>query len=139
MPEKPPLRFYICCLVFFSTLTTCTLRAHFSMSMMEMVRDGYESDPEPCSGVYTNVIPGDTEYNWDDLTQCMLLGSYYLGYILFSLPAEVVANKFGPYKIILVVRGLSAVLNTVIACVAVVEPSWYVMYVGRFLIGSVEV
>lgn len=54
--ERPSFRFYICCLVFFSSLTTCTLRIHFSMTIVEMVH-GNESNAIPCSNILTDVIP----------------------------------------------------------------------------------
>ncbi|KAF2882551.1 hypothetical protein ILUMI_23629 [Ignelater luminosus] len=72
-------------------------------------------------------------YDWDAQLQGLILGSYFWGYILTSIPGGYLAERFGPTKTV----GVSGVISAVLTILTPLSASWHYSAVItlRFILG----
>ena len=67
----------------------------------------------------------------------MILGSYFVGYLVTSLPAGVIAEYFGPTIVVGITSGLSALITALSSLSA--SFGFWAFYANRFIIGVLGV
>lgn len=72
-------------------------------------------------------------YEWDQKTQGRILGAYFYGYLFTSLPAGLLAERYGPKFLITLSFVASAVITALTPILASLD-AWYVI-ASRALIG----
>ncbi|XP_055624146.1 sialin-like isoform X2 [Toxorhynchites rutilus septentrionalis] len=72
-------------------------------------------------------------YEWDQNTQGRILGAYFYGYLFTSLPAGLLAERYGP-KFLLTLSFVASAIITALTPVFASFDAWYVI-VSRALIG----
>ncbi|XP_048520195.1 sialin [Dendroctonus ponderosae] len=97
-----------------------------SISLPAMVMPGKKFIAECKKGEHTSnstqTKPEDdtgTKYPWDQKTQGFILGAYFYGYLMGSLPGGAVAEWLGPYWTIMTATMFSAILNSICVWVLV--------------------
>lgn len=72
-------------------------------------------------------------YKWDSSAQALILGSFFWGYILTSIPGGFIAERFGPTKTI----GISILISAALTMLTPLAASWHygVVIATRFIIG----
>lgn len=76
-------------------------------------------------------------YDWSPFDQSLLLGAYFWGYAITSIPTGILCEKYGGKDVVTYIFGL-CVLFTALMPVLAQFPVW-LMCVMRFLIGFVSV
>lgn len=76
-------------------------------------------------------------YNWTSTEQSHLLGSYFWGYLVTSLPAGVIAEWIGGRTVVGVTMGLSGILTALIPFCAGI--SFWTLFIVRMSIGVLGV
>ncbi|CAG9857293.1 unnamed protein product [Phyllotreta striolata] len=153
---KIPTRFWIGVMVFLSTYINYTTRVNMSMSIVSMTKGKSKSTPEcillrqqaeeaakfALNSSYvmnTNVTQKKTfgdfgeRYDWDEHVQGQILGSYFWGYVITSLPGGAASEWWGPHKVIFSMTLLSGLVNALS-----VPAAWYhfgLLITCRFLLG----
>lgn len=120
--KKVPTRLGIALMLFMACMVSYMLRVNLSLNIIAMV--DHQDDNEPCYG---------PRYPWTASEQSLLLGAYFWGYLITSLPGGLLAERFGGTFVGSISLIGSAVLNALIPLAA----SWniWMLYVLRFLIG----
>lgn len=145
---KIPTRFWIGCMVFLTTYINYTTRVNMSISIVSMTSGKTKSIPEclihdnPGNSTFnaTNITTTPRtlkdygpRYEWDERIQGIILGSYFWGYVLTSLPGGWVAEWMGPFHTIFWAHVITIVLN---CCSVFGSWSHYGLLIAtRFLIG----
>ncbi|XP_057660262.1 sialin-like [Diorhabda carinulata] len=140
-----PVRFWIACMVFFTTFTCYTTRVNLSVSIVSMTKGKTKGVPY-CKKSTDNVSDSSNgteqphvlpdygpRYEWDERIQGSLLGAYFYGYIFTNLAAGLIAEYFGPFKVILLVHIVATIINTL--CVLAVKIHWSALFLCRLLLG----
>lgn len=73
-------------------------------------------------------------YEWSEELQGMILGSFYIGYVLMHLPGAVLAERFGGKFVIIVGLGCTAILTIGTPVAIAVGEAWALMAI-RIVIG----
>ncbi|XP_050308507.1 sialin-like isoform X2 [Anthonomus grandis grandis] len=152
MREKTccPIRYVMMVMVFMTTYINYTTRSNLSISLPAMVIPGGHDKHfvpeckreeaatkkhEANSTTTAKPIEEDTgeKFDWDETVQGQLLGGYFYGYLLGSLPGGMVAENLGPVWTIFGATLISGILNSV--CVWIAPVHWAGLMVVRFLIG----
>uniref|UniRef100_A0AAR5PCW6 Major facilitator superfamily (MFS) profile domain-containing protein n=1 Tax=Dendroctonus ponderosae TaxID=77166 RepID=A0AAR5PCW6_DENPD len=127
-------------MIFFTTYINYTTRSNMSISLPAMVMPGKKFIAECKKGEHTSnstqTKPEDdtgTKYPWDQKTQGFILGAYFYGYLMGSLPGGAVAEWLGPYWTIMTATMFSAILNSI--CVWVTPIHWGALFTVRLIIG----
>ncbi|CAG9857292.1 unnamed protein product [Phyllotreta striolata] len=146
--KKIPTRFWIAVMVFFSTYINYTTRVNMSMSIVSMTKGKTKKTPEciilkqkeqgthednPEDATQKPLPDYGERYDWDEHVQAQILGSYFWGYIVTSLPGGAASEWWGPRKVIFWTVLLTAIFN-----VSSVFAAWYhfALLIGcRFLVG----
>nr|XP_022916487.1 sialin-like [Onthophagus taurus] len=81
----------------------------------------------------TSTVNYGARYSWNGEIQGLILGSYFWGYILTSIPGGLLAERFGPVKTI----GVSTILSAALTLLVPLCASWHYIFVitARFLTG----
>ncbi|CAH1110025.1 unnamed protein product [Psylliodes chrysocephalus] len=152
---KVPVRFWIGLMVFLTTYINYTTRVNMSMSIISMTKGKSKSTPEcillhqqeedaaklalNSSYQIVNKTMNKTlanfgeRYDWDEHVQGQILGSYFWGYVITSLPGGAASEWWGPHKVIFWMTLLSGIINTLS-----VPAAWYhfgLLITCRFLLG----
>ncbi|GLV46734.1 uncharacterized protein CBL_13507 [Carabus blaptoides fortunei] len=141
-----PTRAGIGAMVFTACLFSYMLRVNMSINLIAMVQprqdsaNGSVSVPE-CLIVNNvtidhskNIIPDyGVRYNWDQQTQGLILGAYFWGYILTSIPGGLLAERWGPRMVVGIASFLSGVLTIITPVAATVH--YDLVITIRFLTG----
>ncbi|VEN43806.1 unnamed protein product [Callosobruchus maculatus] len=134
--EKVPIRAWIALMVFMTTYVNYAMRANMSIAIVSMVKaqkgrtiaecKQREIDatqmPEDSTTSNPNISTTTTakpelpdygpRYDWDQHTQSLILGSYFWGYIVSSLPGGIIAERYGPFAVLFWTHLISAVVNS---------------------------
>ncbi|XP_074031921.1 sialin-like [Leptinotarsa decemlineata] len=145
MKIKIPTRFWIGCMVFLTTYTCYTTRVNISVSIVSMtkgenkivpdcIKRAQQSDKTDNSTKAPRVLPNyGPRYDWDEKVQGTILGGYFYGYVIFSLPAGFLSEYFGPFLIIFWAHVVAAIFNTLTIYAAWIH--WSLLVVCRFVLG----
>uniref|UniRef100_A0A1L8DET0 Putative permease of the major facilitator superfamily protein n=2 Tax=Nyssomyia neivai TaxID=330878 RepID=A0A1L8DET0_9DIPT len=117
---KFPVRFNIAVMLFLGCMISYMLRVNFSMTLLAMVEAPDAPDYGP-------------RYAWDKSQQGLVLGAYFWGYMVSSLPGSMLVERFGGKTITTYILAL----NTLITATAPLFASWGFagIYISRFLTG----
>ncbi|CAH1116344.1 unnamed protein product [Phaedon cochleariae] len=116
-----PVRFWIGLMVFLTTYINYTTRVNISISIISMTRGKSQKIPECLRDISANntgtnstiLLPDyGPRYDWDQNLQGYLIGCYFWGYCISSLPGGVISEMLGPYKVIVWTHVGSAILNS---------------------------
>lgn len=140
-----PTRFNIGMMLFMSCFVTYMLRVNMSVNLLAMVQPTANTRPMArLSNVsYTNstsmaartspVMNYGPRYNWSSHDQSVILGAYFYGYLLTSLPAGVIAERFGPRNVVGFTHAMSAFL-TALTPLAASYGLWFIV-INRAALG----
>ncbi|XP_066153501.1 sialin-like isoform X1 [Euwallacea fornicatus] len=143
--QNIPTRYIIMAMIFFTTFINYTTRTNMSVSLPAMVLSGTTSQVAECetdevkSSTNTTTkskseeVTG-TKYEWNQAVQGLILGAYFYGYLMCSLPGGLVAEWVGPYLTIILATALSGVLNSL--GVWLTSLHWGALFGTRFFIGA---
>ncbi|XP_014102201.1 sialin [Bactrocera oleae] len=121
-----PKRFNIAVMLFVACLVSYMVRVNLSINIIAMVEQTNPNTTEPLP----NYGP---RYNWSQTDQANLLGAYFYGYMITSLPAGMLAENFGGKP----VAGWSCLGVAVLTALTPLAAAWdkWAVFVLRFLIG----
>ncbi|XP_023248638.1 putative inorganic phosphate cotransporter [Copidosoma floridanum] len=112
MDLKGPQRWIVATMGFFAFFNAYTLRICLSIAITKMTKphssniSSTQSIDETCPDYEDNVLKNETtvvsvgEFEWDEVTQGIVLSSFYWGYAASHLPGGLLARKFGAKRII---------------------------------------
>lgn len=151
---KIPIRFWIGCIVFVTTYINYTTRVNMSISIVSMTTGKTKAIPEckreEIMATSTHAAPAEGDatvapqtpkpppdygprYEWDEHVQGTILGSYFWGYVITSLPGGFIAEWLGPFHTIFWAHVIVSVFN--VGCVFSPSLHWGVLVFCRFIIG----
>lgn len=129
-------------MVFLTTYINYTTRVNMSISIVSMTMGKNKTSIPECKRAELERL-NDTKarqlpdygprYLWDEHIQGIILGSYFWGYILTSLPGGWVAEWLGPYHTVFWAQFVSAIMN--VASVYFAPVHWGALVFCRFIIG----
>uniref|UniRef100_A0A182F445 Major facilitator superfamily (MFS) profile domain-containing protein n=1 Tax=Anopheles albimanus TaxID=7167 RepID=A0A182F445_ANOAL len=109
--DRIPTRFNVAIMLFMACLISYMLRVNMSVNILAMVqpiqsntRPIADADNSTTGGVRpnrtadqtTSIVPNyGPRYNWSSHEQSIILGAYFYGYLISSLPAGILAERFG--------------------------------------------
>ncbi|XP_063973825.1 sialin [Diachasmimorpha longicaudata] len=105
------------------------MRVNLSVAIVSMVNqtafpnDDNETNTDVCSNnipVNETFIPSPGEFNWDETTQGIILGSFFLGYVITNVPGGRMAEKVGGK----LVYGLGVLLTAILTVVSPWAAYW---------------
>ncbi|XP_075165435.1 sialin [Haematobia irritans] len=123
---KIPKRFNIGVMLFMACLMSYMMRVNLSINIIAMV--------ENTDANSTEILPDyGPRYEWSQSDQALLLGAFFYGYMITSLPAGMLAENFGGKA----VAGYSCLLAAVLTALTPVAASWdkWAVWAIRFGIG----
>lgn len=121
-----PKRFNIAVMLFMACLMSYMMRVNLSINIIAMVE---QTDPNA-----TEPLPNyGPRYNWSQTDQANLLGAYFYGYMITSLPAGMLAENFGGKP----VAGWSCLGAAALTALTPLAAAWdkWAVFALRFLIG----
>lgn len=139
-PGCIPMRAIIGALIFTSCLIAYMLRVNISINVIAMVAPQDLPSRVTDSGNGTGALEKFTaapdygpRYEWDSSTQGLILGSYFWGYIITSIPGGFVSERFGPARTITIVTIISGAVTILTPLCA----SWHygLVIANRFILG----
>ncbi|CAH1116345.1 unnamed protein product [Phaedon cochleariae] len=141
-----PVRLWIVVMVFLTTYSNYLTRVNIPMSIVSMRGGGAnlktkevaqclqdESSNKTTTNKTTALPDYGPRFDWSETVQGHILGSYFWGYCVGSLPGGVLADVLGSYKVIFWTCLLSAILNSLSVYAAHVH--YALLMTCRFLIG----
>uniref|UniRef100_A0A182QSX6 Major facilitator superfamily (MFS) profile domain-containing protein n=1 Tax=Anopheles farauti TaxID=69004 RepID=A0A182QSX6_9DIPT len=155
-----PKRIIVTIMIFVACTASFMLRVHMSINLLAMIQPSTTlpsnnasmlpndtislSSSEEISNMTTFdianlVVPAPVipdygpRYDWSQNMQSHILGAYFYGYLLTSLPAGPLAERYGPQRLIGYSFLLCAIVTALFPLFATVNV-WFVI-AGRFLIG----
>ncbi|XP_058831302.1 sialin isoform X2 [Topomyia yanbarensis] len=135
-------------MLFMSCFISYMLRVNMSVNILAMVNPIQRSprssamgtnSSESVSNSTTSIAPAPhvmdygPRYNWSSHDQSLLLGAYFYGYLMTSLPAGVLAERFGGRRLVGYTLSFSALL-TALTPLAATYGLW-VIIANRALLG----
>ncbi|XP_055917711.1 sialin [Eupeodes corollae] len=119
-----PKRFNIAVMLFMMCLMSYMARVNFSLNIIAMTKPKNSSEIVPDQG---------PRYEWDQDDQALLLGAYFYGYLITSLPGGMLAERFGGRA----VAGYSCILTAIFTALTPFAASWgvWAVFLVRFIIG----
>ncbi|XP_056633020.1 sialin-like isoform X1 [Diorhabda sublineata] len=145
--KKIPIRFWIGVMVFLTTYINYTTRVNMSINIIPMTKGKSKKTPEclleaanQTQEQYSNTttqkeLPDfGPRYDWDEQIQGLILGSYFWGYTILSLPAGSISEWFGPAKVIFWATLVTGIFNSL--CVPASWVHYSLLIVCRFVIGA---
>ncbi|KAJ8959661.1 hypothetical protein NQ318_021849, partial [Aromia moschata] len=108
-----------------------------AISIVAMVQPK-KGKPIPECVKRSNVTPPVQEifgegYDWDELVQSYILGSYFWGYVPSSLPGGAIAEWVGPFHTIFWAHVITGLMNA--SCVWAAKTHYVLLIGARFIIG----
>ncbi|XP_055372642.1 sialin [Condylostylus longicornis] len=100
---KPPTRFWVASMLFMACLLNYMMKVNFSINLVAMV--------EPTSNDSTPLPDYGQRYNWSQHDQANLLGAYFYGYLITSVPGGILAERFGGKTVAGATLAASAILT----------------------------
>ncbi|XP_026680552.1 putative inorganic phosphate cotransporter, partial [Diaphorina citri] len=134
-------RYVLAFMLFLAIANAYAMRAVLSLAITVMVsHEKRKSDPNACPlGAVDHVHDENTqqyEFDWDETTQGLILGSFYWGYVIMHIPGGLLAQKFGG-KHTLGFGILSTAIFTILTPMAAyMGPVWLIVW--RFFEGLGE-
>ncbi|EDV98298.1 GH22746 [Drosophila grimshawi] len=106
------------------------MRVNLSINIIAMVTNHDEN------GTLVEEEDFGPRYDWTQQDQALLLGGYFYGYMVTSLPGGTLAEMFGGRK----VAGYSCLLGAILTALTPLAASWdkYAVFVLRVLLGLVS-
>ncbi|GJQ72409.1 hypothetical protein Trydic_g3490 [Trypoxylus dichotomus] len=144
-----PTRAVIAIMIFTACFMSYVLRVNMSINLIAMVepRGSSEQHIPECtrqemeranttesSEKLTSIPDYGVRYEWSNEIQGLILGSYFWGYILTSVPGGLLAERFGPVRTIGITTILSGALNLLIPLGASFH--YGIVIAARFLTGA---
>ncbi|XP_055858837.1 sialin [Episyrphus balteatus] len=120
-----PKRFNIGVMLFMMCLIAYMARVNFSLNiiaMTESTKNNNETLPDQ-----------GPRYKWSADDQALLLGAYFYGYLITSLPGGMLAERYGGKA----VAGYSSIFSAVLTALTPLAASWgiWAVFAVRFAIG----
>lgn len=81
-------------------------------------------------------VPEQKQYDWDQVTQGKILGSFFYSYFLFMIPGGVLAEKFGSRWMIFTTLAGSALASSLVPLVT--DYYYGILMLCRFLLGAFQ-
>ncbi|KAI5698092.1 hypothetical protein M8J75_001563 [Diaphorina citri] len=125
-------RYVLAFMLFLAIANAYAMRAVLSLAITVMVsHEKRKSDPNACP-----LGAQQYEFDWDETTQGLILGSFYWGYVIMHIPGGLLAQKFGG-KHTLGFGILSTAIFTILTPMAAyMGPVWLIVW--RFFEGLGE-
>ncbi|XP_035899092.1 putative inorganic phosphate cotransporter [Anopheles stephensi] len=154
-----PKRMIVTIMIFVACTASFMLRVHMSINLLAMVQPitapssnssltvpnaptSLSSTPNGTANATSDgdlIVPAPVvpdygpRYGWNQNMQSHILGAYFYGYLLTSLPAGPLAERYGPQRLIGYSFLLSAVVTALFPLFAAIDV--WIVIAGRFLIG----
>ncbi|XP_049291666.1 sialin-like [Anopheles funestus] len=158
-----PKRMIVTIMIFVACTASFMLRVHMSINLLAMIQPiATTNTPANNTGIVLNattssslmphsmanetvtqddnvIVPAPVvpdygpRYAWNQNMQSHILGAYFYGYLLTSLPAGPMAERYGPQRLIGYSFLLCALVTALFPIFAAINV--WVVIVGRFLIG----
>ncbi|XP_050079516.1 putative inorganic phosphate cotransporter [Anopheles maculipalpis] len=154
-----PKRMIVTIMIFVACTASFMLRVHMSINLLAMIQptatapsnnsitglndtNSVSSTPNATANVTFDdnlIVPAPVvpdygpRYDWNQNTQSHILGAYFYGYLLTSLPAGPLAERYGPQRLIGYSFLLCAIVTALFPLFAAINV-WTVI-AGRLLIG----
>ncbi|CAH8605759.1 hypothetical protein MS3_00009148 [Schistosoma haematobium] len=103
-------RYIIATMGFINLILIYMMRVDLNVTILAMVNDTVDKTSTNHSSFYCSNFSNHTylkktetstgEFNWDRLTQGLILGAFFWGYILTQIPGGILAFRFGPKWVI---------------------------------------
>ncbi|KFB47840.1 hypothetical protein ZHAS_00015886 [Anopheles sinensis] len=145
-PYRIPTRFNVSIMLFMACLISYMLRVNMSVNILAMVQPIQSSAKQPVPANTTsdfsinrttlpavNVPDYGPRYNWTSHDQSIILGAYFYGYLVSSLPAGVFAERFGGRNMVGLSLAFSALLTALTPLAA--EYGMWATIVNRVILG----
>ncbi|XP_045477543.1 sialin-like isoform X1 [Harmonia axyridis] len=131
--KKPPYRVLIAMMVLWTTALNYCFRTFFPVTLIAMLDRNKTVKLE--NGTETSQMPPDygPRYPWTPFQEGQLIGAYFYGYSISSLPGGPIAEYFGPYWTVIVSSLICAAITS--ASVFAVMENWVPLFVCRLLVG----
>ncbi|EDW60279.1 sialin [Drosophila virilis] len=125
-----PKRVNVAIMLFMMCLINYMMRVNLSINIIAMVQDRDEN------GTLVEQPDYGNRYDWSQQDQALLLGGYFYGYMITSLPGGTLAEMLGGRN----VAGYSCLLGALLTALTPVAAAWdkYAVFAVRFLIGLVS-
>ncbi|XP_030566420.1 sialin [Drosophila novamexicana] len=125
-----PKRVNVAIMLFMMCLINYMMRVNLSINIIAMVQDRDEN------GTLVEQPDYGHRYDWSQQDQALLLGGYFYGYMITSLPGGTLAEMLGGRN----VAGYSCLLGALLTALTPVAAAWdkYAVFAVRFLIGLVS-
>ncbi|XP_073813936.1 sialin [Musca autumnalis] len=121
-----PKRFNVAVMLFMACLMSYMMRVNLSINIIAMVKstDANSTEELPNYG---------PRYDWSQNDQAMLLGAFFYGYMITSLPAGMLAENFGGKR----VAGYCCLLAGILTALTPLAAAWdkWAVWAIRFGIG----
>jgi len=103
MEDGLPARYIMAFLAFFGFILNYMLRINMSIAIVAMAKSNISTLPDDGESTVlhdhgygvSNSTMEDGEFNWDERTQSLIIGSFFWGYILTQIPGGRLAEIFG--------------------------------------------
>ncbi|XP_017072608.1 sialin [Drosophila eugracilis] len=125
-----PKRINLAIMLFMACLLSYMMRVNLSINIIAMVEDTSSHE----NGTEVEVLPNyGPRYNWTQSDQALLLGAYFYGYMITSLPAGTLAEMLGARN----VAGYSCLVAGILTALTPAAAAWdkYAVFAVRFMIG----
>uniref|UniRef100_A0A182K207 Major facilitator superfamily (MFS) profile domain-containing protein n=1 Tax=Anopheles christyi TaxID=43041 RepID=A0A182K207_9DIPT len=124
--NRIPTRFNVSIMLFMACLISYMLRVNMSVNILAMVQPIQSNIKQPIPLQYNNVSDGTINqtliehsqipdygprYNWSSHDQSIILGAYFYGYLISSLPAGIFAERYGGRNMVGLSLAFSALLT----------------------------
>ncbi|XP_023162936.2 sialin [Drosophila hydei] len=125
-----PKRVIVAIMLFMMCLINYMMRVNLSINIIAMVTDRDEN------GTLVEQPDYGVRYDWSQQDQALLLGGYFYGYMITSLPGGTLAEMLGGRN----VAGYSCLLGALLTALTPAAAAWdkYAVFALRFLIGLVS-
>ncbi|EDW10461.1 sialin [Drosophila mojavensis] len=125
-----PKRVIVAIMLFMMCLINYMMRVNLSINIIAMVTERDEN------GTLVEQPDYGVRYDWTQQDQALLLGGYFYGYMITSLPGGTLAEMLGGRN----VAGYSCLLGALLTALTPLAASWdkYAVFALRFLIGLVS-
>uniref|UniRef100_A0A182IPE5 Major facilitator superfamily (MFS) profile domain-containing protein n=1 Tax=Anopheles atroparvus TaxID=41427 RepID=A0A182IPE5_ANOAO len=144
--DRIPTRFNVSIMLFMACLISYMLRVNMSVNILAMVQpiQGNAKQPTPVSNtsdslnnrttLLASTVPNyGPRYNWTSHDQSIILGAYFYGYLVSSLPAGVFAERFGGRNMVGLSLAFSSLLTAFTPLAA--EYGMWATIVNRVVLG----
>ncbi|ALC41364.1 CG9864 [Drosophila busckii] len=124
-----PKRMNVAIMMFMICLINYMMRVNLSINIIAMVQD------RDANGTIIEQPDYGKRYDWSQQDQALLLGGYFYGYMVTSLPGGTIAEMMGPRN----VAGYGCLIAAALTALTPLAASWdkYAVFALRVLIGLV--